>query len=247
MKMKKFIFFFITSFFAIAEKYESVILPIQELKILSRKTEFISKILVKENQEVKKGDFLIYLNKEKLIIQRDFLENQLKNYEKQVSYYQKLFLLSKQKKKSGHIEEEELINVAINYYKIVGEKERIKKELALVEYELSNIYSISAPFSGIITKIFIRKEELVQPNQPLLEIKSNKKFRSFFLVNFSFFKKRIKGKRKLEAYLKRDKSKQLILNIVGISREILSGEKIKINVEFTSKDAFIGEFIVLSL
>jgi len=115
----------------------------------------IEKIHVSEGEYVKEGQLLVSLNTESIDKQINGVKSSL---ELAVKTFQKLDTLWKQN-----------IGSEIDYLSAKNNKESLESQLASLKAQ-KRMAQISAPFNGIVDKIFPKKGELASPTMPVLEL-----------------------------------------------------------------------------
>jgi RND family efflux transporter MFP subunit len=166
-----------------AKVYNGLIEPIKRVNLSLPIDGTVSEIKNKEGSYVKKEDSILKLF-DKLqsleVKRRKVLVDDKKHLfylQKEINVVWKIYESSKLLyKEAGSISKNELDGYSINYYKLKSNLEELKrsKKLELIEYELEKeklkLYTLKAPFSGIITKIKLDVGERGRTGDAVVEL-----------------------------------------------------------------------------
>jgi membrane fusion protein (multidrug efflux system) len=120
----------------------------------------VKDILVKEGQSVRKGQLLVKLDGSSVASQiaelRNALELATTAYERQKRLW------------------DQNIGSEMQYLQAKNNKDDLENKIATVNSQLAK-YSITAPISGIVDKIYINEGEVASPGSPVVQVVNNKK------------------------------------------------------------------------
>lgn len=149
-----------------AKTYNGLIEPIKRVNLSLSIDGVVSKINIKEGSFVEKDESILKLfdKLQSLEVQRRkvLLDDKTRLYylQKELNIVWNIYKSSKLLyDKTGSISKNELDGYSINYYKLKSSLEEMKrsKKLEAIEYKLESerlkLYTLKAPFSGVITKI----------------------------------------------------------------------------------------------
>lgn len=125
----------------------------------------VRKVNVNEGQRVAKGQLLAQIDNE-------MVQKRLKEAKDSYQFIKTIF-----EKQKGVWEKN--VGSEVDYLKAKNDKEGMENRLAILNEELSNM-KITAPFSGVIDKVYIKEGETASPSVPAFHIvsESNLKIKS---------------------------------------------------------------------
>lgn len=125
----------------------------------------VRKVYVNEGQRVAKGQLLAQIDNE-------MVQKRLKEAKDSYQFIKTIF-----EKQKGVWEKN--VGSEVDYLKAKNDKEGMENRIAILNEELSNM-KITAPFSGVIDKVYIKEGETASPSAPAFHIvsESNLKVKS---------------------------------------------------------------------
>lgn len=125
----------------------------------------VRKVNVKEGQRVSKGQLLAQIDNE-------MVQKRLKEAKDSYQFIKTIF-----EKQKGVWEKN--VGSEVDYLKAKNDKEGMENRIAILNEELSNM-KITAPFSGVIDKVYIKEGETASPSAPAFHLvsESNLKVKS---------------------------------------------------------------------
>ena len=140
-------------------------------EISSKLSGRIKKVLVRENQSVKKGDLLLQIDDLEIVSSIRSLQVNQKAQEKEVHYAGSLHERNRALFKVGGLAREKFEFSEVAYASKQASLEATRQKITALEVQLSYL-NIKAPFDGTVGTIFSRKGDLANPGRPLLSINS---------------------------------------------------------------------------
>lgn len=162
-------------------RFVGVLEPDRKADITSRVQASVSRVFYREGDTVKKGDLLMELdtltgNRKALQGRLRALEEQLKNSGKIIANLRETLRRDRVlygggaiSKEQYQITENRLLEAESARQSIVAQVEEVKATLAL--------YSIYAPYDGVVVSVPVREGDIVLPGRPVMKIESVRGFR----------------------------------------------------------------------
>lgn len=130
---------------------------------------FITKLYAKEGDSFRKGDLLIQLDADELLIKKELLQQKMKNAELNAEYLKDLLDKNTVLYEAGAITKQQVEDLTLKYEianNTIKEAAISIKEIDLMLFR-SHIY---APYDGVVRKVLKKEGEFIQPGQPILQV-----------------------------------------------------------------------------
>ena len=165
-----------------AQSYSGIVEPIKKVNLSLATDGLIMSIKVKEGEKAKKNDVILTLNSKLQQLEVKRIKTSL-DYNSRIFYLKKQILLVENMykmsqelyKKTGSISKNELIGYELKFYNLKSELEEIKnnKIQEKVQYNLEKetlrLYTLRAPFAGVVTKINLDIGEWTTKGEAIVE------------------------------------------------------------------------------
>ena len=187
---KKLIFLYLLSFVSLsiqAQEISGVVYPNKELDLALGVNGTIAQVEVKEGENVSIGQLLLVLDNSIQTLEKNRRYLMWKDDSERETLQQRLNILNKKwlvlqelYKTAGSISKDELDNLKLDILQTQGriDQLRMQKKIAKVEYNISEQEikqrKLTAPISGRVTKIHLKKGEWAQIGEPIMTIVDTK-------------------------------------------------------------------------
>lgn len=229
------------SFLTASGKIEAV----NSANLSTRMMGFVNKILVKVGDKVNKGQLLISINNSELQAKRAQVEASITQAKAAFNNAQKDYVRFKNLFAENSASQKELDDITAHFEIAKANLEAAEQMKNEVNAQFAYV-NISAPFSGIITNIFIDEGDMANPGMTLISMEAPDYFEVTSVVPESDISK-IKSGIEVDVHVKSiGKSIKGKVTEVSSSAANTGGQYlVKVNLGKTSKDIFSGMYVTV--
>jgi len=152
-----------------ANNYVGTLKNKNQIHLASKQSGFISRLKVEEGGAFKKGDILLELDAEELLIKKELALQKMKNAELNLEHIKDLLDKNRILYEAGAITKQQIEDLTLKYEMAqnnIKEAAINIKEIDLMLYR-SSIY---APYDGVVREVLKKEGEFIQPGQPILQV-----------------------------------------------------------------------------
>ncbi len=150
----------------------------KEVQIMTKLSGVITKLYVSESDEVKKGNLLVSIDDSSLLSSLKTLKKNFEVQKSDVEYYTTIQERNEKLYKANAISKEKYDASKLQLLTKKAAMEATKDKISSIKSDLTYL-QVRAPFSGVVSSIYMHKGDLASPQKPILSLSAKKQKMTF--------------------------------------------------------------------